>query len=357
MITHRMAAIGLMAICLSGCGNETPQQAPVRPVRVTVVEKPAAGETLALTGHIRAEVQTCLAFRTDGRLLERMVNIGDTVRSGQVIGRLDPQIQRNLLRQAKADLSAAQGQLVQARNDFERQRTLLADGFSPKARFDQMQQALLTTEARVESAKAQLRNAEEQLGFTELRADADGTVTAIGAEPGEVVGAGRMIAEVAQRGGRDAVFDVPAQLIRTAPPDPHVDITLSDDPRITARGRVREIAPQADAVTRTYPVKVGLIDPPAAMRLGATVTGRVVLPAPTGMELPASALTSADGRPAVWVVEPQARTVALRNVEIARHDPASIIVASGLEAGDIVVTAGVQALHPGQKVRLPGDAK
>jgi multidrug efflux pump subunit AcrA (membrane-fusion protein) len=117
---------------------------------------------------------------------------------------------------------------------------------------------------------------------------------------------------------------------------------------------VREVAPQADPVTRTFQVKVGIIDPPEAMRLGSTITGSIKLSAPPGVEVPASVLTEANGRPAVWVVDPQSLTVSLRNVDVLRYDPATVIISEGLETGEIVVTAGVQTLHPGQKVRLLG---
>jgi RND family efflux transporter MFP subunit len=134
-----------------------------------------------------------------------------------------------------------------------------------------------------------------------------------------------------------------------------VEIVLTDDPQVRATGRVREVAPQADPATRTFQVKVGIIDPPEAMRLGSTVTGSIMLSAPPGVEVPASVLTEANGRPAVWVVDPQSQTVSLRNVDVLRYDPATVIVSQGLETGEIVVTAGVQTLRPGQKVRLLGD--
>jgi len=119
---------------------------------------------------------------------------------------------------------------------------------------------------------------------------------------------------------------------------------------------VREVAPQADATTRTFQFKVGIIDPPQGMELGSTVTGSIKLSAPPGVEIPASALTEAEGRPAVWVIDPHTKTVILRNVDVLRHDPATVVISQGLEAGDLVVTAGVQTLHPGQKVRLLGAA-
>ncbi|ODT09891.1 MAG: hypothetical protein ABS35_42460 [Kaistia sp. SCN 65-12] len=127
---------------------------------------------------------------------------------------------------------------------------------------------------------------------------------------------------------------------------------LTDDPSVTAVGRVREVAPQANALTRNFPVRVGLDNPPAAILLGSTVSGTIDMDTAAVIAIPATALTSADQRPAVWVVDPASSTVSLRNVEISRHDPATVVIADGLEGGEVIVTAGVQALHPGQKVRL-----
>ena len=197
--------------------------------------------------------------------------------AGQVVARLDPQIQQNALRSAEANLASMEAVLTQARLTFARQQELLKDGWTPRANFDEAQQKLLTAQAQVDSAQAQVRTAREQQSYTVLSADAAGAVTAVGAEPGEVVHAGQMVVQLARQGGRDAVFDVPEQLIRNGPHDPVVEIALSDDPKVKATGRVREIAPQADAATRTFQVKVGIIDPPEAMRLGATVAGRIRL--------------------------------------------------------------------------------
>jgi RND family efflux transporter MFP subunit len=152
------------------------------------------------------------------------------------------------------------------------------------------------------------------------------------------------------------VFDVPAQLIRSTPSSPEVQVALADDASVVTRGRVREVAPQADPVTRTFQVKVGLTDPPPAMRLGATVTGRIEREALSSFEIPATALTQFNRQPAVWVVDPASHAVSIRNVEILGFDQAVVAVSGGLTAGDIIVTAGVQALHPGQTVRLLGSS-
>ena len=139
--------------------------------------------------------------------------------------------------------SAAEAALTQARLTFGRQQELLKNGWTPRAKFDEAQQAFQTAQAQVDSAQAQLRIAQDQLSYTVLTADAAGAVTAVGAEPGEVVRAGQMVVQVARQGGRDAVFDVPEQLIRTGPRDPVVEIALTDDPHVKATGRVREVAP------------------------------------------------------------------------------------------------------------------
>jgi RND family efflux transporter MFP subunit len=354
MFKSRIVAAALIAATVAGCDKPTPPTPPARPVRAVAVERHAEGETVSLTGHIRAKDQANLAFRLNGRMIERLVNVGDVLKAGQVVAKLDPQIQQNGLNSAQAELASAEAVLTQARLTLGRQQQLIKNGWTSVANFDEARQKLETTQGQVDAAQAQLRTAQEQLSYTVLSADGPGAVTAVGAEPGEVVHAGQMIAQVAREGGRDAVFDVPEQLIRTGPRDPLVEIALTNDPTVRATGRVREVAPQADATTRTWQVKVGIIDPPQGMELGSTVSGRIKLAAPPGMEVPASALTEANGRPAVWVVDPQSKTVSLREVDVLRHDPAAVVISQGLETGDLVVTAGVQTLRPGQQVQILG---
>jgi RND family efflux transporter MFP subunit len=356
MFKPRILWAGLIAATIAGCDKPVPPTPQARPVRTVTVERHAEGETASLTGHIRAKDQVNLAFRLDGRMIERPVNVGDVLTADQVVAKLDPQIQQNGLNTAQANLASIEAVMTQARLTFGRQQQLIKNGWTSVANFDEARQKLETTQALVDAAQAQLRTAQEQLSYTVLSADAPGAVTAVGAEAGEVVHAGQMVVQLARQGGRDAVFDVPEQLIRTGPRDPLVQIALANDPTVRAMGRVREVSPQADATTRTFQVKLGIIDPPQGMELGSTVTGSIKLAAPPGVEIPASALTEADGRPAVWVVDPQSKTVSLRNVEVLRHDPVTVVISQGLETGDLVVTAGVQVLHPGQQVRLLGAA-
>jgi len=341
---------------LATCGSEIETVAPApRAVRTVTAERHEAGIPLLLTGRIEAEDEVALGFRISGRLIENTMKLGDRVEAGQIIARLEPQNETNALRAAQANLASAQGQLTKARNHFERQDRLMKGGWTTRANHDQAVQALQSAEAQVEAAEAQLNTAHDALSFTELKADAPGVVIAVGPPAGEVVQVGQMIIRLARKDGRDAVFDVPATVISTGPGDPLITVSLTSDPSVTAKGRVREVAPQANPATRTFEVKVGLTDPPELMRLGATVNGRMEMEAVPFIEVPASSLTRGGQQPAVWVVDPSNLTVSMRNVDVMRFDPATVALSGGLDVGEIVVTAGVQALYPGQKVRLLGS--
>jgi len=347
-----IAIAASLAACEPDADTSTPE---VRPVRTVTVTRGEASVPVTLTGRIEARDEAALAFRISGRIAENDLKLGDRVEPGQVLARLESQNELNALRTAQAQVAAAAGQLTQARNQFERQQTLLADGWTTRVRFDEAKQTLQSAQSQVDDTEAQLKAAHDLVSFTELKADAPGVLTAIGPRAGEVVQAGQMIARVARQDGRDAVFDVPAQLIRSAPADPEIAVSLTDDPTVTAVGRVREISPQADPVTRTFEAKVGLTNPPQAMLLGATVTGRMQMDAVAAIEVPATALTRFNRQPAVWIVDPSSRTVSMRNIEVLRFDQDTVAISRGLDTGEIVVTGGMQALHPGQKVLLLGS--
>ncbi|MFW5680527.1 MAG: efflux RND transporter periplasmic adaptor subunit [Pseudomonadota bacterium] len=352
---RRGLALALLVPLLAACDEAVePQAEPIRPVRVVTVERQTGGETASLTGTLRAAEEAQLAFRTSGRIVELNVNLGDRVVQGQPIGRLEDETQRNAVQAARADLRAAMGELERTTVDFERQETLLERGFTTRVRYDQALQAMRVAQSWVDSAEAQLAIAEEQLAFTTLAADAPGVVTLRAVEPGEVVGAGQMVVSLARDGGIDAVFDVPERIMQSAPPNPAITVRLASDRSVEAPGRVREVAPQADPVTRTFEVRVGLADAPSAMRLGSTVIGAMPLDSGSGIALPAAALSSRDGAPAVFVVDPATGVVELRPVELASFDLAEVVVEHGLVEGEVVVTAGVQALRPGQVVRVTG---
>jgi membrane fusion protein, multidrug efflux system len=343
-------------VALAGCGKHSAPAPLVRPVQTVLVRYGATGEPVTLSGQIQAQIEANLAFRIGGRLIERRVSIGDTVAPGQVVARIESQDPQNSLRSAQADLAAGQATLVQARNNEERYRTLVTTGVISRAQYDDAQQQLAAAQSRVAAAEASARTARDNVGYTELRSDVAGVVTAKGAEPGEVVQAGQMVVQVAQKGGKDAVFNVPALLMRQTPKNPTVTVALSDDPHISVVGHVREVSPQADPTTGTYVVKVGLENPPETMRLGATVVGTASLSAEPVVRLPGTALIQMGGKPAVWVVDPAQQSVSARQVGVLRYEADAVVIGSGLRDGDRVVTAGSHALLPGQRVKLLPDS-
>ncbi|WP_431275293.1 efflux RND transporter periplasmic adaptor subunit [Variovorax ureilyticus] len=340
-------------VSLSACRRaEEAPAAEIRPVRVMKIETRTIGDTVILTGNVQAQTEINQSFRIDGRLIERNVEVGDRVKQGQLLARLDPLNEETSLQSARAQLAAAQAQNVEARTNHTRLRDLLAENAVSRASFDQADSLLKVTQSQVETAQSQVTLAQNRLNYTRLYADVSGVVTARGPEPGEVVQAGRMVVQVAREGARDAVFDVPAPVKNSTATNPEITVSLTDDPKVTAKGQVREVSPRADPVTGTFSVRVRLIDAPAAMRLGTTVTGRVKLDSAPAIDIPASALNRSGNSASVWVVDPKTGVIAARPIEVRAFDAARVQVTSGLSPGDLVVTAGVQALRPGQKVRI-----
>lgn len=353
------ALLALAAVVsLSACRRAEEAPAPeIRPVRAMTIERRTVGDSVSLTGRVQAQSEVNQSFRIDGRLIERNVDIGDRVRPGQLLARLDQMNEDSSLQSARAQLAAAQAQGAEARNMFNRMRDLLAENAVSRASFEQSEAMLKVTQSQINSAQSLVDIAQNRLSYTRLLSDVAGVVTARGAEPGEVVGAGRMVVQVAREGAIDAVFDVPAQIKDIAPSNPDITVALGGDPSVTAVGKVREVSPRADPVTGTFAVRVRLINPPAAMRLGSTVTGRMKLNTEAALDIPASALTRSGGQTAVWIVDTKAGTVSARNVEVRAYDAARVQVTKGLAPGDVIVTAGAQALRPGQKVRWLEAAK
>lgn len=342
-------------LSLAACEKKVESE-EVRPVRSLVVEAHLSGERIALTGQLHARDETKLAFRLSGKLIERSVTVGDTVKAGQTVARLDAVTERHARNAARADYTAALAVLDQSAAAERRFGTLLKESAVSKAEYEEALRQLKTAHAQVDVTRAKLDTAEVQLGYADLKADANGVITSKGAEPGEVVQAGQMIFALAHQKGRDAVFDMPAQIIRNGiSTNQEADVWLADNPDIKTIGHVREIAPQADPSTRTYQVKIGLDALPSGMFLGSTVVGRLKLQADNLIEVPFSALMMAATQPAVWVIDPQTALVHKREIDVARYSQHAVLVASGLLSGDRIVTAGAQSLHDGQKVTLLED--
>ena len=347
-------------LTMAGCGEVAPRPPEVKAVRtLTVDPKPIADDRRAV-GEVRPRYESELGFRVSGKLVARSVDVGAVVRKGDLLARLEEQDYRNRQKGAEADLAAADAVLIEAQAAEERLRQLLASGTTTRANYDAALKNLRSAQARRDSAKAALELANDQLAYTELAAEFDGIVTAVGADPGQVVTSGKMIVRLAQPGDRDAVFAISEAAFgaaRRGDERPEIVTALLSNPEVVADGVVREVSPVADPVTRTFQVRVTLKEAPAQMRFGASVVGRLKASTLPVVVLPAGALFDQHGVPAVWVVEPGTGFVTLKSVVVARYETDRVIVSSGLVKGDIVVTAGVNRLREKQKVLAQGGLR
>ena len=341
------------AILLGACQKQASQEAaPIRPVRTEVVKITEWSASGSAIGEIKPRFESDLGFRIAGKIAARALDVGAVVEKGTVIARLDDTTEQTALRIAQTDVEAAQAELSDASADEARKKQLLQGGVTTQAIYDDAQRRLKLAQTKLDAAKLAKDNAQEQLGYTVLAADEHGLVTAVGAEVGQVVAAGQMVVRVARTDAKEAEFNVAEQTLSSVPKDSLVEVSLLSDPDIKTTGHVREVATTADPVTRTFAVRVALVDPPDSMRFGATVEGRVVLKESKVVELPSSALFSGENGPAVWVFDAASTEVKLRPVTVLRYEADKVLITDGLAEGERVVTAGVQKLFPGMKVRL-----
>lgn len=347
--------LGVCLAVLPGCGKEKPAD-PVRPrVQVQEVKTAEFAATVALTGDIQARVQTQLSFRVGGKIIQRMVDVGDRITAKQVLAKLDPKDLQTNVDSAIAAEAAEQARVKQTAAAFVRQEKLLPKGYTSKSEYDSAQAQLRSSQSALKAAQAQLANAREQLGYTSLIADAPGIITARQAEVGQVVQATMPIFSQARDGERDAVFNVYESLFVQPPGDQPVEVTLLDNPTVKTSGKVREVTPAVSAQTGTLQVKIALSSLPDGMDLGSVVSAALSVPAKQSVELPWSALTKGLGehlgQPAVWVVDDQNKAN-LRAVTVGRYLTGKVIVIDGLKNGEKVVVAGNQLLHPDMQVEL-----
>lgn len=342
-----------LAAILGGCQAE-PETGPppVRPVLFTVVKPVDSVEFGPFAGIVEPRYQSEIGFQIAGRMIARDVTVGDVVKKGQRIAALDPVVPRFALTRAEADLADAQGQAENANATEGRQRRLLVNGNVTQARLDSAVANRDTAQARLAQAQANLQKARDQMGYTELRADFDGVVTVRSAEVGQVLSAGQAVATLARPEEREAVVDIPEYLIGAMPKDAVFTVALQSAPDVTVTGKVREVSPFADQKTRTRRIRMTLLDPSDAFRLGSTITVALTQTTPRRFILPATAVFEADGRKAVWIVNAAGDAVSRRDVTLADRSDDRVAVTGGLEPGDRVVLAGARSLAEGQRVRL-----
>jgi RND family efflux transporter MFP subunit len=344
----------LLGALLGSCNQETPVTAsPIRPVRTQVVEITEWKNPGTAIGEIKPRYEADIGFRIAGKMAARTVDIGSVLEKGTAIASIDSTNEKNAVAIAETDVKGAQAELADATAQERRQRELLQHGYATQASYDSVERRLKLATARLESTELSRKDAIERLSYTELHSDEAGVVTAVGAQPGQIVAAGQMVVHVARTGVKEAEFKVSERVLRSVPPDTSIEVTLLSDPKVKVLGHLREVGTTADPVTRTFAVRISLSDPPEAMRFGATVQGQVILNETGIIQLPSSALFRSDNRPSVWVFDPLSSSVNLRPVTVLRYEEDRVLLTEGLSSGERVVTAGVQKLFPGMKVRLP----
>ncbi|MHA7680101.1 efflux RND transporter periplasmic adaptor subunit [Cupriavidus sp. PET2-C1] len=342
----------LGGLALAGCSRQAEKAPEIRPVRLMQLQ-PGAGKTeYEFSGDVRPRIESRLGFRVGGKIAARLVDVGATVRKGQPLARLDPTDLGLAEAGSRAQYDAAKTDRDLAEADLKRYNELFAKKFISAAEQQRRQATFDSAASRLRQAEAGLRNQSNQTGYGVLTADADGVVTLIEAEVGQVVAAGQSVVRVAQTAEKEVAVGLPEDQVERLRGISDVTVRTWAEPGRPLTGRVREISPMADPVTRTYAARVSVPNPPADFKFGMTA---VVTFTRTGddaaLRVPLSALLQKQGSNQVWVYDAATGAVQPVNVTLGELQGNEIQVRQGLSPGQTIVTAGVHLLKPGQKVK------
>ena len=359
MLRSKYLVLSLFLVLLAGCAREAPPPEPLRAVRTVTVTATEAGGSPEFAAEVRARTETRLSFRVGGKLVQRLVEPGQQVKAGQLLASLDPQDLRLGQDAARAALAAAQSSHALAAADFRRFKELHEQGFIGAAEFERREAVMKSAQAQLDQARAQAAVQGNQTAYSSLRADVAGVVTGVDAEPGMVVAAGAPVLRLAHDGPRDVVFAVPedqvAAIQALAATPGRFKVRPWGDAQVLLPATIREVSAAADPLTRTFQVKAD-IGSGGSLRLGQTATVVVDMPRAVGVtKLPLSALKEERGSSHVWLVDPATMTLRLQPVDVLGADGNDAVIGAGLSPGQVVVTAGVHVLTPGQKVKFYVD--
>ncbi|MDO4637689.1 MAG: efflux RND transporter periplasmic adaptor subunit [Lautropia sp.] len=346
--------LGITCLVLaSGCGQKPqPYQEPPRPVLSEPVTPHALQDAWSLAGDVRARTETGYAFQTGGRVLERLVEVGDTVRTGEVLARIDPADLTPLVHARRAEQVAANSELRLAKADLARAERLHAQNFVSSANVDRARAAVAVAQARLKSASAQLRQADNAFSYRNLVSKINGVVTALQMEPGQVVAAGTPVIRVAKQGDVEVAVAIPEAELARSRAITAWEVHFPGLPGRTWTALLRELSPSADPASRTYAARLALQGDTHEIALGMSAVAQAGDGQSRVLTVPLSALFSQDSAPHVWVIDPATHTVTARSVSLGAADARRIQVTRGLAAGDQVVIAGANLLRQGQKIRL-----
>jgi membrane fusion protein, multidrug efflux system len=355
-ITGLVLVLGFAA-GLAGCkGEAAVSQESVRPVKVALIAAVSPKRTLTYSGVVRPRVESALGFRVPGKIIARTVNVGDRIEVEQTIARLDETDLNLAENAARASVASARSRRDVASDNLERAKVLLPKAIISQAAYDTRRNELDAATAALDAAQAQLRQAVNAVGYATLKADKAGIVTAVMGEPGQVVNAGQAVATLAESGETEVAIAIPEQDAARITVGQKSKVTLWAGWGVNLDGRIREIAGQADPASRTYAVRIAIDAPPQAMRLGMTaLVALTIEDETTPMVVPLTALTEEGGTPIAFVVDTASKAVRKTAVSVAGIAEDGARIASGLQPGDLIVTAGVQFLQDGMRIRLPGE--
>ena len=343
----------LLCLLLASCSRPVERVEEIRPVRAMVVAAGSGKSIIELAGEIQPRYESQLGFRVGGKLIARKVEVGTLVKRGQVLMQLDPLDLQLAQSQAKAAVSATESSLALAKAELDRYRELRQKNFVSQALLDAKEAAYKSAVASHEQANAGLKVQANQSSYSTLYADADGVITAVQAEVGQVVAAGTPVVKLARTAEKEVRVSIPENQIEVLRQVTDLAVKTWANSNVAISGRLRELSPIADPATRTYTAKISLPRAGPEVRLGMTATVQFAAPAMPGIHLPMTALVNSKEGTAVWVVE--SGVVKLVPVQVANATVTEVLIAQGLSAGQSVVTAGVNQLRPGQKVSLLGQ--
>lgn len=323
-------------------------------VRTTTITEASTAPEYTYSGEVRGRYESQFAFQVGGKIIKRHVDLGSVVSAGDALMEIDPKDITQTVHANGAQVSAAQSKLKLAENNLNRYRQLYEQNAISQAQLDQYQTAYDAAIAAVRETSAQYVQAANQLYYSTLYATSAGIISDISAEAGQVVSAGQAVLTIVQDGSREIEISVPENRVDELRQAQLLQASFWALPGVTVEGKVREVSPIADKISRTYKVRISLVKPPPEIKLGMTAT--VAAAAADGQQaaaIPLSAIYQTGNKPNVWVVENN--TVFLRSVTVGQFGNNQVEILAGLQNGDIVVTAGVHKLREGQKVRVPGD--
>jgi len=343
-----------LSALLGACKKPAEPAPPPRPALVVEVGTTAENDVMVLVGEVKSRFESNQGFRIKGKIIERKVDVGSLVKKGQILAKLDASDMNLSTAAAQADVLAAEASRALAKSEVERQRQLVNKKFISQSALDKYEAELKTADARVNQAKAQAAVSGNQSRYTALVADRDGVVTQIHAEPGQVVDAGEMIAQVVDTKQIEVMVAVPESRMANLKIGDNVGVKLwasqATNPEKTYVGKVREIAPAATSTTRAFDVRVAMIDADEAVKFGMTAGVLFAQNATDEIVIPSSALTQINGKNAVWVIDRNG-IANPREVTAGQYTENGVTITSGLQANEMVAIAGVHTLLKGQKVQ------